>query len=69
MQKCVEHNIQPCLLERLHFNDLCVLIYSLDITNLKQILTQKHKASRKGSDANVRDISQEEAVRFLKGGG
>ena len=69
-QKCVEHNIQNCLIERLHFNDLYVLILSLDIANLKQILRQRRNAKSK-ADGNIeiRDISQEDAVKFLKGGG
>lgn len=69
-QKCVEHNIQNCLIERMHFNDLYVLILSLDIANLKQILRQRREASSKRrGNIEVRDISQEDAVRFLKGGG
>lgn len=68
-QKCVEHKIQDCLIKRLHFNDLYVLILSLDIQNIKNTLRHKQKMADKNKGVEVRDISQEEAVRFLKGGG
>lgn len=68
-QKCVEHKIQDCLIARLHFNDLYVLILSLDIQNIKTALRQKSNMSRKKSNIEVRDISQSDAVKFLKGGG
>ena len=68
-QKCVEHKIQDCLIKRLHFNDLYVLILSLDIQNIKNALRHKQKMANKNKGVEVRDISQEDAVRFLKGGG
>lgn len=68
-QKCVEHKIQDCLIKQLHFNDLYVLILSLDIQNIKNALRHKQKMADKNKGVEVRDISQEEAVRFLKGGG
>lgn len=68
-QKCVEHKIQDCLIKRLHFNDLYVLILSLDIQNIKNALRHKQKMADKNKGVEVRDISQEDAVRFLKGGG
>lgn len=68
-QKCVEHKIQDCLIQRLHFNDLYVLLLALDIAKIKQELQAKRAAARKKSDVDVRDISQSDAVKFLKGGG
>ena len=68
-QKCVEHKIQDCLIKRLHFNDLYVLILSLDIQNIKNALRHKQKMANKNKGVEVRDISPEEAVKFLKGGG
>lgn len=68
--KCVEHHIQDTLIQRLHFNDLWFLIMTLEIANLKQIIDQQKKLHNKNSTTNknnVRDISQEEAIRFLKG--
>lgn len=67
-QKCVEHKIQDCLIKRLHFNDLYILILSLDIQNIKNALRHKQKMADKNKGVEVRDISQEDAVRFLKGG-
>ena len=68
-QKCVEHKIQDSLIKRLHFNDLYVLILSLDEQNIRQAIRHKHKMSSKNKGAEIRDISPEEAVKFLKGGG
>jgi hypothetical protein len=67
-QKCVEHKIQDCLIKQLHFNDLYVLILSLDITDIKQSIRNKQAQERKNAP-NVRDIPQADAVKFLKGGG
>lgn len=67
--KCVEHKIQDCLIKRLHFNDLYVLILSLDIQNIKNALRHKQKMADKNKGIEVKDISPEEAVKFLKGGG
>ena len=69
MQKCVEHNIQDCFIKKLHFSDLYLLILSLDIANLKQIIRQHNKQEMKRRNiAPVRDISQTDAVKMLKGG-
>lgn len=68
-QKCVEHKIQDCLIKRLHFNDLYVLLLSLDIQNIKQVLRQRKQMKEKKDGVEVRDISQSDAVKFLKGGG
>lgn len=69
MQKCVEHKIQDSFIRQLHFNDLYLLILSLDITNLKQIIRQQRQQEmRRRNISPVRDISQTEAVKMLKGG-
>lgn len=68
MQKCVEHKVQDCLIQRLHFNDLYVLLLSIDIANLKETIKQKQRAERKQHNIEVRDVSQNEALKFLKGG-
>lgn len=68
-QKCVEHQIQDSLIRRLHFNDLYVLILSLDIANVKQALRQQSRSQERRAGRDVRDISQNDAVKFLKGGG
>ena len=69
-QKCVEHRIQDSLIKKLHFNDLYVLILSLDIANIKQALKQRRDVElKKHGGVEVRDISQEAALKFLKGGG
>ena len=67
-QKCVQHKIQDCLIQRLHFNDLYVLILSLDIQNIKDALRNKQKMKDKNKGVEVRDISPDDAVKFLKGG-
>ncbi|MBQ7977829.1 MAG: hypothetical protein IJ301_04515 [Clostridia bacterium] len=68
MQKCVEHKIQDCFVRTLHFNDLYVLLLSLDIANIKQMLKQQRNMQMKKRNITVQDISQKEAVKFLKGG-
>lgn len=68
MQKCVEHKIQDVFIRNSHFNDLYVLIMSIDIANLKQTIKQARSAKMKQRNMNVRDVSQADAVKFLKGG-
>lgn len=69
LQKCVEHKIQDCMIQRLHFNDLYMLILSIDIANIKQLLKRERQSKARTSNVEVRDISGAEAVKFLKGGG
>lgn len=68
MQRCVDNKIQDCFITRLHFNDLYVLLLTIDINNVKQAIAQIKKAENKKRNINVREISQQEAVNFLKGG-
>ena len=68
MQKCVEHKIQDVFIRRVHFTDLYVLL-PLDIANYKAMLKQKAAEKRRKANIEVRDISQNEAIKFLKGGG
>lgn len=49
-------------------NDLYVLIMSIDIANLKQMIRQMRAAKAKETNTTVRDVSQSDAVKFLKGG-
>ncbi len=69
MAKCVEHKIPDVFIARTHFTDLYVLLLSLDIANIKMQLKQKSKRVQADRNVNVRDISQADAVKFLKGGG
>lgn len=69
MKKCVDLKIQDCLIQRLHFTDLYVLILTIDIENIKQALKRERQARTKKSNSEIRDISGAEAVKFLKGGG
>ncbi len=68
LQKCVEHKIQDCLIQRLHFNDLYTLLLSLDIANIEEQIKQKNKTAMKKRNIEIHDISQNEALKFLKGG-
>lgn len=68
LQKCVEHKIQDCLIQRLHFNDLYVLLLSLDIANIEEQIKQRNKTAMKKRNIEIYDISQNEALKFLKGG-
>ena len=51
MQKCVEHKIQDVFIRNSHFNDLYVLIMSIDIANLKQMIRQMRAAKAKEEKA------------------
>nr|DAO90652.1 MAG TPA: hypothetical protein [Caudoviricetes sp.] len=67
-QKCVELKIPDVFIARSHFNDLYVLIMSIDIANLKQMIRQIRKSRSKQANQNVRDVSAADAVKYLKGG-
>jgi len=69
LQKCVEHKIQDCLIQRLHFNDLYVLLLSLDIADIRQAIHNQKQIANRKKGVKYRDISGNDAVKFLKGGG
>jgi len=46
-----------------------MLIMSIDISNLKTAIKQKQTTAAKDKGYTTRDISQSDAVNFLKGGG
>lgn len=69
-QSCIKHKVQDILIKRLHFNDLHVLLMSLDISELKQAIKQlKREKMRSKDSAHVKELSPNDAVKFLKGGG
>ena len=67
-QKCVELKIPDVFITRSHFNDLYVLIMSIDIANLKHTIRQIRKMRSKQRNQNVRDVSAADAIKILKGG-
>lgn len=68
-QKCVEHKIQDCVIQRLHFNDLYVLLLSLDISDIKQAIRNHKQIASKKKGVKYRDVNGNDAIKFLKGGG
>lgn len=68
MQLCVKHRIPDAIIKNTHFNDLYVLIMSIDIAQLKHAIQETRKAQNQKRGINVRDVSAAEAVKFLKGG-
>lgn len=66
-QACVKHKIQDSLIQRLHFNDLHLLLISLDIMEIRQAISQLKRS--KSNEKEVKELSPEEAIKFLKGGG
>lgn len=68
MQKCVEHGVQDSLLQRLHFNDLYVLCLSFDIQNMRQAIRNRQKTNAAKRGVTVRDVEQNDAIKFLTGG-
>ena len=67
-QKCVELKIPDVFIAKSHFNDLYVLIMSIDIANLKHTIRQIRKMRSKQRNQNVRDVSAADAIKILKGG-
>lgn len=65
-RKCTSYGVQDVLIRRLHFNDLLLLLLSLDIAAARQALRQRQRNKEVGE---VRDLTPREAVKFLKGGG
>lgn len=68
MQKCVEHKIQDVFIRNSHFNDLYTLIMTIDISNLKEMIRQLKAQKSKEKNITVRDVTQNDAVKLLKGG-
>lgn len=68
-QRCIKHHLQDKLITELHFNDLHLLLMHLDIEDIKQILKQKSKEKMRANGiGDVKTLSPNEAVKFLKGG-
>lgn len=67
MTKCIHHKISDCLIYKLHFNDLLLLLMKLDIEELRQSLKMLNSSTKK-SNRNVDSISSEQAIKMLKGG-
>ncbi|MDR1093445.1 MAG: hypothetical protein LBL66_04780 [Clostridiales bacterium] len=67
-QHCVAHGIPGALINGLHYNDLQLLVMSLNIAEARRQLKQhiRDKNLARGI-RDVREISAGEAVKFLKG--
>ena len=63
LQSCVRHAVPDSLIYRLHYNDLILLIMTLDIAKMKELLSLK-KSSKQD---DVVELSGAEAVKWLKG--
>ncbi len=63
LQSCVRHAVPDSLIYRLHYNDLILLIMTLDIAKLKELLSLQKKEK-----SDVRELGGAEAVKWLKGG-
>lgn len=68
MQKCVEHKVQDCFIKNTHYTDLVILLYSIDIANMRSMLRQRAANANRKRNIEMRDVSQSDAVKFLKGG-
>lgn len=68
-QNCVRHKVPGELIAHLHFNDLYMLLLTLDIADAREALRIKAQKSQKEKGiGNVRAISGSDAIKFLKGG-
>lgn len=70
-KKCTEHGVTDGMMRKMHFNDLYVLLLSLDADNLRRAIAEAKNAKRakSGNRDTVTDISEQNAINFLKGGG
>lgn len=68
-QGCVRHQVPGELIKQLHFNDLYLLLLTLDIDAAKERLRmQAQKRMQDKGIGDVREISGNDAIKFLKGG-
>ena len=67
-QKCASYGVADVLIRRLHFNDLVVLLLSMDIAAAREALRQRRRRTDPHG-GEVRDLTPGDAVGFLKGGG
>lgn len=63
-KKCIHHKIPSNFIDNIHFNDLMLLLLSLDIEELETAL--KQQANTAG--VKTKNISSNDAIKFLKGG-
>lgn len=63
LQSCVRNAVPDSLIYKLHYNDLLLLLMSLDIAKMKELLSLK-KSSKQD---DVVELSGAEAVKWLKG--
>lgn len=61
MLKITQYKVPAEMISTLHFNDLLLLLMNLDIRELEQAIKVNSK-----KDRNVKDVSSEQAVKFLK---
>lgn len=70
LQRCVTHGIQDSLISHLHYNDLQLLLMSLDIDKVREAIKAYRRAKMRSHGVeDVQELSASEAVKFLKGGG
>lgn len=69
LKKCIEYRIDGDLIRRMHFFDLQCIIIQFDIQKVQEYLDSKEKQRLNSQGiSEVRQISGNEALRFLKGG-
>lgn len=68
-KKCIEYRIPPDLIKRMHFFDLQCIIIQFDTQKVQEYIDAEEKQRLKARGiSNIRDISGNEALKFLKGG-
>ena len=69
MERCTKHNIASCLIDTLSYNDLYLLVLSLDIAELENAINQLIAERRRARGIkSVKNLSPQNSVKFLKGG-
>lgn len=68
LKNCVKHRVPSDLIAKMHFNDLYLLIMSLDIQDLENAINNRRKQADAKKGYEVKDIDPAETYKFLKGG-
>lgn len=67
LQKCAEHGISGNVIDKLHYNDLYVMIISIEIQNMRQYITNNRNREIQKRNVEIEDVSGNEMIKFLKG--
>lgn len=68
LKRCIDRRIDSSLIKHLHFFDLQCLLIQFDIGDIQEYFRAEEKERlRKKGVSSVKDISGNDAIRFLRG--